>query len=79
MEDRKLYALYCVTSTGFFTAVQGARPIDDIRAIYALEELVEQLRPGRGSSYELAVVQVDETMQPRAADLQEIRRIQKTL
>ena len=79
MEDRKLYALYCVTATGFFTVVQGARPTDDAGALYTLEELVERLRPGRGRSYELFIARVNESMQPDAEDVEEIRRIQGSL
>ena len=50
-----------------------------ILTIYALEELVEQLRPGRGKSYELYVAQVSENMHPRPEDVEEIRRIQGSL
>jgi hypothetical protein len=79
MEDRQLYSLYIVTHTGHFTAVHGARPVQDVKLVHDLETLVEQMRPGRGKYYELYVARVTEDWQPTVADLAEIRRIQAAL
>lgn len=79
MEERKLWALYVITHTGSFTAVQGARPVDDINTVYDLEAAVEKVRPGRGKYYELYIAQCTEDWQPTLTDLAEIRRIQAEL
>jgi len=79
MDERKLWALYIITHTGSFTAVQGARPVDDINILYDLESSVEKVRPGRGKYYELYITQCTDDWQPTTSDLVEIRRIQASL
>jgi hypothetical protein len=79
MEERKLWALYVITHTGSFTAVQGARPVEDISIVHDLEAVVEKVRPGRGKYYELYIARCTDDWQPTVADLVEIRRIQAAL
>lgn len=79
MEEQNLWALYVITHTGSFTAVQGARPVADINIIHDLEIVVEKIKPGRGKYYELYITRCTEDWQPTPADLIEIRRIQAAL
>ena len=79
MEARPLYTLYCVTPNGYYTAVQGARPTYDLHLLESLVGIVEVVRPGRGSYYELYISQVTEDWAPTAEGWTEIKRIQKTL
>ena len=79
MEARPLYTLYCVTSNGHYTAIQGARPTYDIQLLERLVDIVEAVRPGRGQYYELHIARVTEDWTPTEAEWAEIKRIQRTL
>ena len=79
MEDRQLYTLYCVTSNGHYTAIQGARPTYDIQLLERLVDIVEAVRPGRGQYYELHIARVTEDWTPTEAEWAEIKRIQRSL
>lgn len=79
MESNPLYALYVITHTGHYLAVQGARPTHDIHLLRQLHEIVESIRPGRGKYYELHITRVTEDWQPTDDDLKALRRIQATL
>jgi hypothetical protein len=75
----QLYNLYIVTATGFYTAIQGARPTTDQYALNKALTLVETLRPGRGRYYDVATVKVTEDWQPDESGMTQIRDIQKRL
>ena len=79
MEARPLYSLYCVTSNGHYTAIQGARPTYDLQLLERLIEIVEVVRPGRGQYYELHIARVTEDWTPTETEWAEIKRIQRTL
>jgi len=79
MEARPLYSLYCVTSNGHYTAIQGARPTYDLQLLERLIEIVEVVRPGRGQYYELHIARVTEDWTPTESEWTEIKRIQRTL
>lgn len=54
----QLYQLYIVTATGYYTAVQGARPIQDIELLHRMIPYIEAVRPGRGRYYDLHAAHV---------------------
>ena len=60
----QLYQLYIVTADGYYTAIQGARPVQDLDLLHKTTPLVEAVRPGRGRYYELHVAQVTEDWIP---------------
>ena len=59
-----LNQLYIITATGYYTAVQGARPIQDLDLLHRMIPYIEAVRPGRGRYYELHVAQVTEDWIP---------------
>jgi len=59
-----LNQLYIVTATGYYTAVQGARPVQDLELLHRMIPYIEAVRPGRGRYYELHVAQVTEDWIP---------------
>lgn len=75
----QLYNLYIVTATGFYTAIQGARPTKDNYLLSKAQTLVEELRPGRGRYYDVAVVRVTEDWQPDDEGLTVIHDLQRKL
>jgi len=60
----QLYQLYIVTADGYYTAIQGARPVQDLDLLHKTTPLVEAVRPGRGRYYELHVASVTENWVP---------------
>lgn len=60
----RLCQLYIVTATGYYTAVQGARPVQDLELLHRMIPYVEAVRPGRGRYYELHVAHVTEDWVP---------------
>ena len=60
----QLHQLYIVTADGYYTAIQGARPVQDLDLLHKTTPLVEAVRPGRGRYYELHVAQVTEDWIP---------------
>lgn len=60
----RLCQLYIVTATGYYTAVQGARPIQDLELLHRMIPYIEAVRPGRGRYYELHVAHVTEDWIP---------------
>jgi hypothetical protein len=60
----QLYQLYIVTADGYYTAIQGARPVQDLDLLHKTTPLVEAVRPGRGRYYELHVASVTENWLP---------------
>ena len=72
----QLHQLYVVTADGYYTAVQGARPVQDLDLIHKLIPLIETMRPGRGRYYELHVASVTENWVPDEVSLHAIHRLQ---
>ena len=72
----QLHQLYVVTADGYYTAVQGARPLQDLDLIHKLTPLVEAMRPGRGRYYELHVASVTDNWVPDEVSMIAIRSIQ---
>ena len=60
----QLHQLYIVTADGYYTAIQGARPVQDLDLLHKTTPLVEAVRPGRGRYYELHVASVTENWVP---------------
>ena len=60
----QLHQLYIVTADGYYTAIQGARPVQDLDLLHKTTPLVEAVRPGRGRYYELHVAAVTENWVP---------------
>lgn len=60
----QLYQLYIVTADGYYTAVQGARPVQDLDLLHKTAPIVEAMRPGRGRYYDLHVASVTENWVP---------------
>lgn len=60
----RLCQLYIVTATGYYTAVQGARPVQDLELLHRMIPYIEAVRPGRGRYYELHVAHVTEDWIP---------------
>jgi hypothetical protein len=60
----QLYQLYIVTADGYYTAIQGARPIQDLDLLHKTGPLVEAVRPGRGRYYDLHVASVTDNWVP---------------
>jgi hypothetical protein len=74
-----LCQLYIVTATGYYTAVQGARPVQDLDLIHRMIPSVEAMRPGRGRYYELHIARVTEEWIPDDASRREMVDIQEAL
>jgi hypothetical protein len=72
----QLHQLYIVTADGYYTAVQGGRPVQDLDLIHKLIPLVEAMRPGRGRYYELHVASVTDNWVPDEVSMIAIRSIQ---
>lgn len=60
----QLHQLYIITADGYYTAIQGARPVQDLDLLHKTTSLVEAVRPGRGRYYELHVAAVTENWVP---------------
>ena len=75
----QLHQLYIVTATGYYTAVQGARPVQGVELFNNMMPYVEAVRPGRGRYYELHVATVTEDWVPDDASRRAMVNIQDRL
>lgn len=74
-----LFNLYIVTATGFYTAIQGARPTPNTELLERAFDTVDAVRPGRGRYYELLIIPVTADWQPTEDGLNKIYKLQETL
>lgn len=78
-KDMNLYNLYIVSASGFYTAIQGARPTPNVVILRDALGTVEAVRPGRGRYYELLILPVTEDWQPSDESLNQIYKMQEKL
>lgn len=74
-----LHHLYIVTATGYYTAIQGARPTGNRGILEEATKLIDSVRPGRGRYYELYLATVTEDWIPDDISRRRIIGIQDKL
>ena len=74
-----LHNIYIVTTTGYYTAIQGARPTGEREILESATNLIDTVRPGRGRYYELYIATVTEDWIPDDISRRRIIGIQDKL
>jgi hypothetical protein len=70
-----MYQVFIVTCTGYYTAIQGSNPTDDLGLLEELTRIIEKTRSGKGRWYDTIVARVTPAGTPVEEDRQRINEM----